>query len=383
MKTHTAFYTLPAPLPLQEGAVLPDVRIAYETYGTLNADRSNAILLFHALSGSQHAAGFRESVEGVGDRWTDECKTGWWDGFIGPGRALNTDRFFVICANYLGGCYGTTGPSSMNPETGQPYGSSFPRVTITDMVDCQVQLLDHLGIDQLHAAVGASIGGFLSAAFAVRYPGRARLVVPIGSSFEVSILQRIHNFEQINAIANDPHFNGGDYYGGPCPDSGLSLARMIAHKTYLSLHAIEERASREIKQPDEGLAGYKLQRSVESYLFHQGNKFVSRFDANTYLRIVEAWQRFDLLRENPDAEAASLTGLFQRCTDQQFLLFSIDSDVCFYPDEQQNQARILRTAGVRHHHITVHSDRGHDGFLLQPGLFTPHLAYTLENLDFS
>lgn len=355
--------------------MLHSVTLAYETYGRLNADKSNAILLFHALSGSQHAAGFNPTVPGVDDLWATECQTGWWDNFIGSGKALDTDNFFVICANYLGGCYGSTGPSSINPSTDKPYGGAFPSVWMADIVDSQVELLNHLGIDRLHAVIGASLAGMLCLSFATRHADRVRLVIPIATSMRSSILQRIHNFEQIYAIERDPNFRGGDYYDGRHPNEGLALARMISHKTFVSLGTMKHRARDEVRQHDDDLSFYHVNFPVESYVLHQAKKFVCRFDANTYLRILEAWQKFDLRQE---VGVDRYVDAFTKCSHQRYMVFSIDSDVCFYPDEQETVATTLDEAGIPMRRITVHSDKGHDAFLLEPELFTPHLAYTLE-----
>lgn len=377
-EVETRFFTFGSPddpFLLRAGGALPEVTIAYETYGELAPGRSNAVLVFHALTGSQHAAGWNRAVPGIGERWTDECVLGWWDAFVGPGKAIDTDRFFVICANYLGGCYGSTGPSSIDPTTGRPYGSRFPRVGFADMVDAQVRLLEHLGIEKLHAVVGGSTGAVMALSLATRYPERVDIVVPIAGGTRVTALQTIHNFEQIVAIENDPNFRGGDYYDGPAPTAGLALARMIGHKTFVSLHAMEERARREVVA-DEGPGTYRLHNPLESYMWHQGRKFVERFDANSYLRIMEAWQTFDLAAEGG---VGDLVELFTVAKDQRYMVFSIDSDVCFYPDEQDELVRHLKAADVPHRRITVHSDKGHDSFLLEPRLFAPHLTDSLEN----
>ena len=379
MTVESQFFELPAtslPFKLRSGQQLDAVTLAYETYGELNADKSNAILLFHALSGSQHAAGTNPSVPGLGDIWTTECQTGWWDDFVGPGKALDTNKFFIVCANYLGGCYGSTGPSSINPSTGKPYGGSFPSVCMADIVNSQIELLNHLGINCLHAVIGASLAGMLCLSFATRYPDRVRLVIPIASSLRSSVLQRIHNFEQIYAVERDPNFRGGDYYEGAHPDEGLALARMISHKTFVSLGTMKNRARDEVRQPDDDLTFYHVNFPVESYVLHQGKKFVRRFDANTYLRILEAWQKYDVAQE---AGVASYAEAFTSCHHQRYMVFSIDSDVCFYPEQQEALASTLETAGIPVRRITVHSDKGHDAFLLESQLFTPHLAYTLEN----
>ena len=362
------------PFHLFNGQRLDEVRLAYRTYGELNEARDNAILLFHAFSGSQNAAGRCDEVPGV-DLWTEECRGGWWDAFIGPGRALNTDRFHVVCCNYLGGCYGSTGPRSLDPATGERYAGAFPHIRFADIVDTQARLLDHLGIERVHAAVGPSLGGMLAALLATRYPHRVGAVAALSCGIDVSVLTRIQNFEQIFAIEQDQNYRGGHYYGHPPPNAGLALARIIAHKTYVSLETLVSRASRELRS-GEHFAFYDFAHPIESYMNHQGLKFVSRFDANTYLRILDAWNRFDLADE---AAADSVEDAFARCEGQRWLVFSIDSDVCFYPEEQARVARAAHAADLDCQHITVHSGKGHDAFLLQPELFTPHLSWFLEN----
>ncbi|MCS6771421.1 MAG: homoserine O-acetyltransferase [Kiritimatiellae bacterium] len=378
-EVNTRFFTFADrknPFVFRTGETLAPVTLAYETYGSLNSTKSNAILLFHALSGSQHAAGINRRVKGVGRLWTDEMHVGWWDDFIGPGKALDTERYFIVCANYIGGCYGSSGPPSRNPATGKPYGRAFPTVMIGDIVDSQVRLLDHLGIAQLHAVVGASLGGLCANNFAVRYPDRVRIVITIGSGIEVSILQRIYNYEQICAIEEDKYFNGGHYYGRKRPDRGLALARMISHKTFVSLEMMADRARTEVVRPEEDRdKWYWMSHPVESYLRNQGLKFVKRFDANTYLRIIDAWQRFDLLK---DTGKSSFEEVFSVCRNQRHLVFTIEGDACFEPAQQAQQCAVLRKARVPHEHITVHSDKGHDSFLLEPNLYTPHLAYFLR-----
>ncbi|MFT4551017.1 MAG: homoserine O-acetyltransferase [Verrucomicrobiales bacterium] len=364
------------PLKLRCGAEVPAFTLAYEAYGEMNEAKDNVILLFHALSGSQHAAGLNESLDGLSVTWTKECQGGWWDDFVGPGKALNTDKFCVICANYLGGCYGSTGPASVDPATGKPYGSSFPRISVSDIVDSQVRLLDHLGVDKLHATVGASLGGLMALSLATRYAERVGVIVSLGSGIEVSRLQRIHNFEQIYAIESDAAFNGGDYYEGAHPNRGLAAARMISHKTFISLSTMEKRATKEIRRRKGAAVGwYQIESPLESYIHHQGIKFVKRFDANTYLRIIDAWQSVNLLK---DAGAEDYAELFADCGHQRYLIFTIDSDVCFYPDHQTQLNAALQTGGVMPMRITVHSEKGHDSFLLEPELFTPHISHLLE-----
>jgi homoserine O-acetyltransferase len=362
------------PFVMSDGTELPSITLAYETYGKLNADHSNAILLFHALSGSQHAAGTNKAVPGVEDRWTEELHLGWWDAFVGPGRALDTSKYFVICANYLGGCYGSTGPSSIDAETGKPYGSRFPRVAVHDIVRSQLPLLEHLGVAKLHAVVGTSLGGMMALDLAVRFPQKVSNVITIGTGLRSHGLQQMHNLEQIIAITRDPGFQGGDYYGASGPVQGLALARMISHKTFLYADVIEERARVDIVQPEFDLPWYRLSSALESYMLYQGQKFVKRFDANSYLRIIDAWQQFDL---RADAAQLGIAPLFAPCRDQRFLVFTIDSDCCFYPDYQTEICAELKKAHVPHMRLTVHSEKGHDSFLLEPKLYTPHLAYAL------
>ena len=363
------------PLRLRVGGKLPRFKLAYEIYGRMNADRSNVILLFHAMTGSQHAAGTNKRVAGLDHHWTEELHEGWWDAFVGPGKALDTRKFCVVCANYLGGCYGSTGPSSINPATGKPWGPTFPVLRMIDIVESQLRLLDSLGVKKLHAVTGASLGGYLSLLLATRYPERVKIVVPIGTGVETTINHRILNFEQISAIESDVLFRGGDYYDGPRPDTGLALARRIAHKIFVSPDTLRERARGEVVSHKPPHGWYEMNHPVESYMLHQGIKFVARFDANTYLRIADAWQWFDLVAE---AGARDFHDLFERCRDQEYLVFSIDSDVAFPPHDQSKLVHLLKRAHVPVMWITVHSEKGHDSFLLEPRLFTPHLIQVLN-----
>ncbi|MCB1243258.1 MAG: homoserine O-acetyltransferase [Verrucomicrobiales bacterium] len=366
-----------APFRLLSGETLHELQLAYETYGQLNDAKDNAVLLFHALSGSHHAAGLNCSVPGIGSLWKEECHIGWWDDFIGPGKALDTDRYFVICANYLGGCYGSTGPASIDSTTGKPWGRRFPHISGNDIVRSQALLLDHLGISCLHAVVGASTGGLLTLNFATTLPERTRRVISIASGGQTTVLNKLFLLEQILAIENDPHFRGGDYYDGPAPLYGLALARMISHKCFVHLDAIERRARQDVVQSDDRFDWYRVRHQVESYMLHQGKKFTGRFDANTYLRICEMWSAYDPLREGG---AATMTELLGRSLahGHHWLVFSIDQDYCFYPEEQASLVRAIKETGVSCVYITVHSDKGHDSFLLEPELYTPHLAHTLQ-----
>lgn len=364
------------PFRFADGGEVGPVVLAYETYGELNAARDNAILVFHALTGSQHAAGLNPELPD-NRFWTRENHVGWWDAFIGPGKAFDTRKHFVICVNYIGGCYGSTGPSSIDPETGKPYGSRFPNVAVRDIVDSQVRLLDRLGIDKLLAVAGGSVGGFCVMDFAVRFPERVEIVIPIASGLRATALVKCFNIEQVFAIVEDANFRGGDYYDGEYPWRGLCLARMIGHKTFVSLETMERRARGVIIQPDDLLGEYHLQHRIESYMLHQGKKFVARFDPNSYLLTINAWQSFDLPKELANGDPVKL---FRPCKKQKWLIFSISSDSCFYPSEQAEIHDALDENGIEHHYITVHSDKGHDSFLLDPPLYSPHIGFMLASV---
>jgi homoserine O-acetyltransferase len=374
--TKTQFFEFPdetLPFELHRGGRLSEVTLSYETYGELNDTKDNAVLVFHALTGSQHAMGWTDSVPGV-SRWNETCQLGWWDKFVGPKKAVNTEKLFVICVNYLGGCYGSTGPQAVNPDTGEQYGGSFPKLRIIDIVNSQLVLLDALGITQLHGVTGASVGGLASLVLAAKYPDRVKNVIPISSGLRTTPLQFLNNFEQVAAILNDPDFNGGDYYRGSPPDKGMALARMIGHKTFVSLEAMADRAGEQVDKTG-GPAGYTITHPLESYIWRQGQSFLGRFDANSYVRLMGVWQHFDFLQE---VGADSFQEAFERCTDQKYTVFSIDSDVCFYPPEQTDLMTALKSAGVTSRRITVHSEKGHDSFLLEPELFKPFLIDALS-----
>jgi len=362
-------------LALHDGRRFGPVTLAYETYGRLNAARDNAVLVFHALSGSQHVAGFNPGVPGTGSLWNEECRTGWWDGFVGAGKAVDTDRFFVVCANYLGGCYGSTGPASINPATNQKYRGDFPQIHFGDIVDSQLPLFRHLGIERFHAAIGSSLGGMLLMNFAARYPERVGRVVPVACGIESTTLTRAHNLEQILAIESDPNFNNGHYYDGPHPLRGLALARMISHKTFVSLRDMEARMTDRCEQEHDEFAWYKIRTPLESYMLHQGRKLVRRFDANTYLYLVAAWSNYHLLN---DTGFGSYDALFKRCRHQAYTVFSIASDVCFYPEEQEYLHAELCAAGVASDFVRVESEKGHDSFLLEPELYADAIRRALE-----
>ncbi len=379
MEVNSKFFTYgedaESRLVLHDGQDFGPVTLAYETYGELNKKKDNAILVFHALSGSQHICGFNPEVPGVGKRWNEECQNGWWGDFVGSGKAVDTDRFFVVCANYFGGCYGSTGPSSINPDTGREYGGDFPQFSFGDIVDSQIPLLNELGIETFHAVIGSSLGGMLAMNFAARYPQRVKRIIPVACGIQSTTLARVHNLEQILAIENDPNFCNGHYYDGPAPLRGLALARMISHKTFVSLHAMEARMVDKFEQEQDEFSWYKIKTPLESYILHQGRKLLQRFDANTYLYLIAGWSNFHLLR---DSGATSYAELFGRCRHQEYLVFSIDSDVCFYPDEQEYLFKQLTDNDVKAEYITISSDKGHDSFLLEPELYSTAIRGMLE-----
>ena len=369
----TRFEHFDEPLELRCGDTLSGFTLAWEQYGELNAARDNAVLLFHALTGSHHAAGTNHGVPGLGNAWTDEMVVGWWHEFIGPGRAIDTDHFCVICVNYIGGCYGSTGPLSIDPATGERWGPTFPRVRFSDSVRAAMRLVDRLGIDVLHAGIGPSTGGMAVLDLAVMFPERVRNVVVVAAGMEVTPLQRIHNFEQIQAVANDPQFEGGEYPPGTELE-GMKIARQINHKTFVSLRTLRRRARNTVAEAS-GVPWYGVNHPIESYMRYQGRKFAARFDANSYLRILDAWSQFDLAAA---AGAGSLREAFERCRDQRFLIFSINSDVCYYPEEQGDLMATLEEAGVSCMRSIVHSDKGHNSFPLEQAPYDPHLTFMLE-----
>ncbi|MGH8927031.1 MAG: homoserine O-acetyltransferase family protein [Acidimicrobiia bacterium] len=367
----TLFFDLPEellPFKMRSGETLPRVRLAYEVYGEISPEKDNVVLLFHALTGSQHAAGYNPAVEGV-ERWVEENQTGWWEGFIGPGMGMDTNHLAVICVNYLGGCYGTTGPSSIDPRTGDRYGPDFPQLHLADIVESQLALLDHLGVVKLRGVAGASVGALLSLSLAARHPDRVEDVVILAGGLGSTTLHRMLNFEQKVAIFNDPDFNGGRYYEGAFPAAGLALARIIGHKSFVSIDAIRARARNEI------IDHPYVSHPVESYFWHQGEKLVIRFDPNSYLRIIDAWSNYELLE---DTGAASHLDALSVCRSQRWHVFTIDSDLCFYPEEQEGLVSSLREAGVPVEWIKVSSPKGHDAFLTEPHLFEETLRRTLR-----
>ena len=350
MLVETQHATFDTPLKLQNGTKLCPITIAYETYGTLNEDRSNVIMVLHALSGDAHAAGKHHP---------SDRKPGWWDEAIGPGRAFDTDKYFVLCSNVIGGCQGSTGPSSINPKTGEPYGMSFPVVTIADMVEAQRMLLDHLGIDQVLTAVGGSMGGMQAVQWAVSYPDRIRSAIVLASSVQLSPQSIALNEVPRQAIYADHNWNNGDYYGGTPPNNGLAVARMIGHITYLSKESMRKKFGRRLQTREKYGYEFASEFAVESYLKYQGNVFTQRFDANSFLYITKAIDYFDMsLGQN------NLSDAFHNVKSK-FLVVSYSSDWLYPPEESRDLVRALLQNGVDATYVEITSDFGHDAFLLE------------------
>ncbi len=330
--------------------MLPEVVLAYETYGRLNDERSNAILVCHALSGDAHAAGSHE-----GDN-----RPGWWDGLIGPGKALDTDRFFVICSNVIGGCRGSTGPSSTDPATGEAYGARFPVITVRDMVAAQHALITGLGIDQLYAVIGGSMGGMQALQWGVSYPDAVIKSVIIAATGMSSPQQIAFNEIGRRAIMADPAWNGGDYAGGAGPEAGLALARMVGHVTYLSDEAMHEKFGRRLQDREHFGFDFATDFAVESYLRHQGEAFIRRFDANSYLYITKALDYFDL-----SVDGSLTTGLSG--VTAKVLVISVSSDWLYPPYQSQALVEALAANEVEVEYCEIASRYGHDAFLLENG----------------
>ncbi|HTK34681.1 MAG TPA: homoserine O-acetyltransferase [Caulobacteraceae bacterium] len=341
---------LERPLRLDSGARLDGVEIAFQTYGRLNATRSNAVLVCHALTGDQHVAS-THPVTG---------KPGWWDRVIGPGRPLDPERHFIVCANVLGGCMGSTGPSSINPQTGQPFGLTFPVITIADMVRAQTMLIEALGIESLFCVIGGSMGGMQVLQWAADYPERVFSAVCIAATARHSAQNIAFHEVGRQAIMADPDWRGGDYTRqGARPQKGLAVARMAAHITYLSEAALQRKFGRELQR--DGLSwGFDADFQVESYLRHQGSSFVDRFDANSYLYITRAMDYFDLAAPSGGVLAQAFRGL----ASTPFFVMSFTSDWLYPTSESRIIVRALNAAGAKASFVEIESDKGHDAFML-------------------
>lgn len=341
----------PEVLRLDCGATIGPVTLAYETLGRLDADGTNAILILHALSGDAHVAG----------TYTPEDeKPGWWDFMVGPGKGIDTNRFFVICTNILGSCMGSTGPASPDPETGRPYGLRFPVVTIGDMVTAQKALLDHLGIKRLHAAVGGSVGGMQALEWSVRYPEMVQSAVLLATTTRHSALAIAFNEVARQSIMADPNWNGGDYYGGRKPDLGLAVARMIGHITYLSDESMRLKFGRRLQDKADFSFNFDADFQVESYLRYQGRKFVERFDANAFLYITKAADYFDLERHHGDGSAVAA---FAK-TRARMLVVSFTSDWLYPTYQSRAMVKAMKKNGLDVSFCEIEARWGHDAFLI-------------------
>ncbi|MCC6453999.1 MAG: homoserine O-acetyltransferase [Caldilineaceae bacterium] len=367
VEKHTFTFATEEPMHLESGASLGPVTIAYETYGRLNAERTNAILIVHALSGSAHAAGYHRA---------DDAKPGWWDECIGPGKAFDTDRFYVICSNVLGSCYGSTGPSSVNPATGKPYGLSFPVVTIGDMVQAQVKLLDHLGIDQLLCVAGGSMGGMQVLEWAANHPTRLKSAIPLATTAHHSPMLIAFSEVGRQAIYADPAWANGDYYElGKKPDAGLAVARMVGHITYLSEESMQKKFGRRLRSLEQYGYEFETEFEIESYLKYNGNSFTRRFDANSYLYITKAMDYFDLSRHT-----GSMAAAFANAESVKFLVVSFTSDWLYPSYHSKEVVSALTAVGADVSYLDIQSTWGHDAFLLEVETMTALLGSFLDRL---
>jgi homoserine O-acetyltransferase len=352
-----------APLQLECGKTLGPIDVAYETYGQLNAPGDNAILICHALSGNAHVAGYHGA---------DDRKPGWWEDMVGPGKGIDTNKYFVICSNFLGGCSGTTGPSCVNPQTGRPYGLDFPIITIADMVRVQKLLLDKLGIRHLLAVLGGSIGGMQVLQWAIAYPEMLDAAIPIATTTHLGAQSIAFDAVGRNAILADANFRNGQYHEKEIPAQGLAIARMIGHITYLSEEGMRQKFGRQLRSAEKYSYDFNSEFAVETYLDHQGQTFVERFDANSYLYITKASDYFDLARDY-----GSLTQAFAGVR-ARFLVVSFSSDWLFTPEQSEAMVDALVANGKDVSSVNIASTYGHDAFLLENSTLGSFLSNFLE-----
>jgi homoserine O-acetyltransferase len=361
----TQYYTFGEPpneLLLENGERLGPVTLAFETYGELDKNKANAVLILHALTGDAHAAGLHP-----GDR-----DPGWWDNMIGPGKAFDTDKYFIICANVIGGCKGSTGPSSTNPSTGKPYSLDFPEITVGDMVKAQCRLIDHLNIERLLCVAGGSMGGMQVIQWMVSYPERIRSAIPIATTLRHSPQQIAFNEVGRQAIMADPNWNGGDYYGGALPANGLAVARMIGHITYMSDTSMAEKFGRRLKNNIDDFK-FNADFEVEGYLQYRGSNFVKRFDANSYLYVTKAIDRFDVCGDG------RLSQVFESL-EARVLVIAFRSDWLYPPYQSEQIVKACKLAGLDVSYCEIDSGYGHDAFLLEAEEETRLVRYFLEKL---
>ena len=356
-----------APLKLRSGAELPSYELAYETYGTLNAARSNAVLVCHALNASHHVAGYYEQ---------DKSNVGWWDNLVGPGKPLDPRRFFIVGSNYIGSCFGSTGPASLNPKTGKPWGADFPVVTVEDWVEAQRRLADHLGIERFAAVIGGSLGAMQALQWTLSYPERVRHSIVIAAAPKLTPQNIAFNEVARQAIMTDPDFHGGHYYEkAVVPTRGLRIARMIGHITYISGEAMAEKFGRVLRRGQPGF-DFDIDFEIESYLRYQGDKFSTYFDANTYLRITKALDYFD-----PAADfGGDLTAALARAK-AAFLVVSFKSDWRFTPARSREMVRALLDNRRIVSYLELDAPGGHDAFLLEDARYHGALRSYFANID--
>ncbi len=354
------------PMRLDSGEVLGPITVAYETYGRLNRERNNAILILHALSGDAHAAGYHSR---------EKPDTGWWDDCIGPGKAFDTDKYFIICSNVIGGCQGSTGPGSVNPATDQPYGLTFPVITIGDMVRAQRHLIDHLGIDKLLAVAGGSMGGMQVLQWTVSYPERVRAALPLATTARHSPMLIAFSEVGRQAIYADPNWNGGDYYNGPRPNGGLAVARMVGHITYLSEESMHHKFGRRLQEREHFGYDFDTDFAVEGYLRYKGSRFTERFDANTYLYVTKAMDYFDLSNSH-----GSLVEAFERSGSVMYLVVSFTSDWLYPAYHSREMVSALTTVGADVTYCHLQSTWGHDAFLLEVDTMTRLIGDFLDRV---
>ena len=367
-KKHYTFAAPPDELTLESGAKLGPVTLAFETYGRPDPENRNAVLVLHALSGDSHAAGYYSP---------EDPKPGWWDSMVGPGKGIDTEKYFVICSNILGSCLGSTGPSSLDPKTGRSYGLEFPLVTIGDMVQAQKRLLDHLGIRRLLAVIGGSIGGMQVLEWAVRYPEMVSAAIPLATAVKHSALAIAFNEVARQAIMTDPNWQGGNYYQGPKPSLGLAVARMIGHITYLSDEALRMKFGRRLQDKNDFSYNFDADFQVESYLRYQGAKFVERFDANSFLYITKAADYFDLGIQHGNGSPVEA---FSK-TEAKFLVVSFTSD-WLYPTYQSKEiVNALKKNGRDVSFLEIEAEWGHDAFLLPSERLTELLKGFLDHVQ--
>lgn len=337
------------PFHFESGGVIPELKIRYETYGQLNQAKDNAILICHALTGDHHCAGVHDITE---------RKRGWWNFMVGPGKPIDTNQYFVICSNVLGGCQGTTGPNSINPATGKRFNLDFPKLTLRDMVKAQSLLIDSLKIDKLHAVIGGSMGGMLTLQWAKDFPDRLNRYIALASGSKHTAQTIAFNETGRQAIMRDPKWNKGEYDSGDGPFSGLSVARMMAHITYLSDVGLEAKFGRKLKQGDVSKEHFDAEFEVESYLHYQGKSFVTRFDANSYLYLTKALDRFDFFEGvSPELTVNKIQA--------KGLVVGFDSDWLYPPEGNRDIVEKLLRYGKEASYVEISMDYGHDSFLVQ------------------